>query len=201
MLIDWKEYRAYALEQAKVNSHIPIFGKLTSEICDITQECIHVLTLNGCKCATFLIDSGGGSNDVYTQIKSIMSLSGMDFTGLVTSFAASNAFHLLQACDIRLAMQGTTLLLHWGETRLGNNALNAIMGKNNWPIERIIREQEARMGELHKRTGIEIDQLYAFAADERLFTAEEACNLNFLDRVITGPIFDARKQLKDLQIT
>ncbi|MFC1700136.1 ATP-dependent Clp protease proteolytic subunit [Patescibacteria group bacterium] len=183
MIMDWKDFRTMARDLVN-EKYIPVFGHFCNELEQVVVECILLAKKKGYEEMTFLINSNGGWNDAFTGIKSMMVITEIKFTGFVTSRARSNGFRLLQHCHRRLAVRNSELLFHWGQTRLDNNEIAALMNGQTWPTEHVIKIRDAIVQEIHERTDVPMKNLYEFALYDRPFTAEEGLALNFLDEIV-----------------
>jgi len=183
MIADWKDYRQMSLGLVE-NGYIPVFGEFCPELEEIVVECILMAFKKGKKTMTLLINSYGGKDNSFNGIKAAMTMTGIQFTGLVMSRASSNGFRLLQHCHKRQAIRNAMLMFHWGQWPLGNSELAALLAGQNWPLDLLLEARRTILQEVHQRTGVSIDQLTEFALYERFFTAEQALQLNFIDKVI-----------------
>ena len=186
MIKDWKTFRDMALDLTK-KGYIPVYGDFCPELEEVVTECIFLIQKQGMKTATLLINSNGGQNDCFTAIRAAMLQAGIEFTGLVMARARSNGFRLLQICKTRKALSNSDLMFHWGQYRLENNELSAIMEGHSWVLRHVRNGRLTMIQEVSKRTGVSIENLRQYALFERNFSAEEALKMNFIDKVVRDP--------------
>ncbi len=186
MIKDWKTFRDMALELAK-KGFIPVYGDFCVELEEVVTECIFLAQKQGMKSVTLLINSNGGQNDCFTAIRAAMLQSGIEFTGFVMARARSNGFRVLQVCKIRKALSNSELMFHWGQYRLENNELSAIMEGHDWVLEHVRSGRLTMIQEVSDRTGVSVDDLRQYALFERNFSAEEALKVKFVDEVVKDP--------------
>jgi ATP-dependent protease ClpP protease subunit len=183
MSIDWKDYRLMALELLKT-SYLPIWGEFNQEMEDILVECLTQAQIRKKKKIILLINSQGGWNKTYSALKGMMAGTGIEFTGIVVGQALSNAFNLLQLCAKRKAVPDATLMFHWGQQRLSNSELAALIAGETWPIQRATQAELLTADVVSQRTGIPVEELKVWALHERSFLADEALRHNLIDEVL-----------------
>ncbi len=183
MIIEPSELRKLALKLLE-KDYIPIFGEFNDPLEEIVQECIVKATVEGKKKVTFLINSGGGNTRTFAAMKGVMLESGIEFKGLVTGRACSNAFNLLQQCKNRVATRDALLMFHWGTYPLDNQELATLIAGEIWPIELAKKSKTLWLEQVSQRTGVAQATLIEFALHERGFYGEEALAINFLDEVV-----------------
>ena len=183
MIKDWKVFRDMALEHAKTGV-IPVYGEFCIELEEVVVECIWLAQKSGHKKVTLLINSNGGINDCFTSIWAAMIQSGIEFTGLVTARARSNGFRLLQVCKFRKALSNADVMFHWGQYRLDNGEIAAIIAGQDWILERVRNGRMTMLQEVNARTGIPVSDLTQYALYERNFSAEDALKIGFIDEIV-----------------
>ncbi|MBI1863869.1 ATP-dependent Clp protease proteolytic subunit [Candidatus Woesebacteria bacterium] len=196
MIIEWPEFRKMALKLID-GGYIPIFGEMNEQLEEVVIECIFVSKNTGKKSMTLLINSTGGWNLTYAAIKAAMIESGLEFNGLVMGRAFSNAFNLLQQCDTRSAVEDASLMFHWGNSRLGNQELAALIAGETWPVEHALAIELMTAEQVSRRTGLSVEKLKEFALYERSFTAQQAFEMKFLDQVIRNLPKKVQQMLED----
>jgi len=196
MIIDWKNFRSMALEMTE-KGYIPVFGKFCPELEEVVVESIFQAKKQGKKKVTLLINSNGGQNDSFTAIKSAMVISEMEFTGFVMSRARSNGFRLLQHCHNRLAVRNAELMFHWGQSSLGNSEIASLMDGQTWATDHIVTQRKAMAQEVHERTGVPLNKLYELARYDRMLTAQEGMELNFIDEIVEDTPQAIKKALEN----
>ena len=197
MIKDWKVFRDIALEHAKAG-YIPVYGDFCIELEEVVVECIWFAQKCGHKKVTLLINSNGGTNDCFTAMWAAMIQSGIEFTGLVMARARSNGFRLLQVCKLRKALSNADVMFHWGQYRLDNGEIAAIMAGQSWIAERVRNSRTTMLQEISARTGVSVPDLIQYALYERNFSAEEALRIGFIDEVVQNPPVSAN--LLDAQL-
>lgn len=186
MIKDWNTFRDMALDLTK-KGFIPVYGEFCPELDEVITECIFIAQKHGMKEVTLLINSNGGQSDCFTSIRAAMFQSGISFTGLVMARARSNGFRILQVCKTRKALANSEIMFHWGQYRLENSEIAAIMEGHTWVLEHVRRTRSTILSEVSARTGISIVDLQQYALFERNFTAEEALGVGFIDDVVVDP--------------
>lgn len=188
MLKSWNDYAGMASQLFSQKGFIPIMAEFGPELQEITIALLW-RAIGEEKKIKFLIDSSGGSAAACIAMRNVLLLAQLEsptleVIGIVLSRAHSSAFFLLQACTKRIAIEGATLLLHWGNNMFGNNERAALMRGETWPIEHLREYNESMVKVVAKRTGVSEEKLRDFADRERFFTASEARKENFVDVVI-----------------
>lgn len=186
---DWKAYHDMALALAR-QGYIPIYADFCKELEEILLDCIFQIQRQGIKEITLLINSHGGDVTSFVAIKSAMALSNIEFTGLVMSRAYSSGFNILQACKVRKAVPGSTLMFHLGKFVLDNSMLCALDVEEQWPTQHVLSMVRDIMVAVQKRTGISMSDLRSFALHERTFSTLEALELNLIDEIVEFPLVE-----------
>ncbi|MBU0650087.1 ATP-dependent Clp protease proteolytic subunit [Patescibacteria group bacterium] len=187
MDVNWGKYRDDALSAVRNRGVIPISDEITTELSTIVSECALEAMLRRIKRLTVLIDSCGGNTNAGIGIANALSLiaaNGVEVTGLVLSRAFSSAFMILQSCQTRVACRGACLMMHWGQTRLQNDELNAIMkGEEDWVLAQIRDSRREMIAIFAKRSGLEEEVLWRMCEQEMWLYPTRAKELNLIDRI------------------
>jgi len=155
--VDWKAYKEEAERMLREEGWIPIFEKFCPELEKIILSLIFQARSKKKEHIVLLI---------------------------VLGQAKSAAFQLLQQCDVRYAVHGSSLMPHWGSCSFGNNELAAIMAGDMWPIDHQRSLRNLLFNDALIKTGVDKDNLQTIYNTDRVFTSAEALALNFIDKVI-----------------
>ncbi len=186
----------------KGTGYIPVIGPFSEEMQISVISLILQAKRDGKKVIRLLIDSPGGDSSVCAAIKNTIQLAGLagiKSTGLVLSKAHSSGFIILQACDTRLAIEGTTILFHFGSMRLSNNEIAVVLQGKTWLYDHMRAMYDPILEELSRRSGQSIEDLISFASFERYLMPSEALTLKFIDEIVPYPSKLTPKILKLLE--
>jgi len=182
--VDWKAYKEEAERMLREEGWIPIFEKFCPELEKIILSLIFQARSKKKEHIVLLINSNGGSISSLVAIKAAIKIAGLKTVGIVLGQAKSAAFQLLQQCDVRYAVHGSSLMPHWGSCSFGNNELAAIMAGDMWPIDHQRSLRNLLFNDALIKTGVDKDNLQTIYNTDRVFTSAEALALNFIDKVI-----------------
>jgi ATP-dependent protease ClpP protease subunit len=188
MLKSWFQYSETANSLYKSMGLIPVMGEFCTELEEIVLDLLVRAKFDGKATIKLLINSSGGNTSSCIAMRNALKLIQLDTVGIVLARAHSSAFILLQACDKRIALDGSTLVLHWGGTRFDNNELVAVVAGETWPFDNRRQGNLSIMSEISRRTGVPMDKLIGYANSERYFTAQEALSANLVDEVLSSDI-------------
>lgn len=157
-----------------------LVGDITGQLQEkITSGILYLNTLND-EPIELLIDSCGGGVDAGLLICDAIKNSKASVRGIVTGFAHSMAFFILQACDKRLAYKHAKLMIHGFSSESFRIDDKNLMEK----IEKCRKLLGGVLKEVSKKSGQKIKKIRKMSAIEKCFTADEARKLNFLDKVL-----------------
>lgn len=182
--VDWKLYREEAERMLREEGWIPIFERFCPELEKIIVWLIFQAKSKKKEHIVILINSNGGSISSLVAIKAAIKIAGLKTVGIVLGKARSAGFQLLQQCDVRYAVHGSSLMPHWGSGSFGNNELAAIMAGDMWPIDHERSLRNLLFADALKKTGVDKEKLQKIYDTDRDFTSEEALALNFIDKVL-----------------
>ncbi|MDO8536774.1 MAG: ATP-dependent Clp protease proteolytic subunit [bacterium] len=146
---------------------IKCFGAINNDLLDYFRH--EVKSVSGP--FEIIIDSPGGSVASLEEIKKIIAAHNGAVLGRVIGLAYSAAFDLLQECKTRTAARHSTLMFH--APRLGGGYYVLIED----PCYLALLEVLAR------RSGQSMADLVSYGNSGRVFSAEEALRLGFLDHI------------------
>lgn len=134
------------------------------------------------------IDSEGGKKKHCVEAMAAiryMIKEGLTVDALVVGEAKSSAFMVLQVCSIRQALASATFMFHPPAVlrfgKVGEPAFVDDRSNTTDPVYVVFLE------ELSARCGIDIPQLEKWGIEERVFTAEEALEFGFIDKIVETP--------------
>ncbi len=186
--MNWSDYASLADRLYKQSGFIYVGAEFCWELQDIFLSLV-ARTLSDDKEIKILINSSGGSSMSCMAMRNSLLLARMrekKSVGVVLSRAYSAAFLLLQSCDTRLAMEGSTLLMHHGSSQLDNNELAAINRGESWPAEHRKRFNDELIEAVQRRTGVTKKKLFEYFDTERYFSAGQSLDENFVDGVVSS---------------
>ena len=157
---------------------IALVGDVTGDRQEIINASIIYLNALGENPITFFIDSCGGSTTSGMLICDAVENSIAPIHALVTGFAYSAAFYILQVCDRRLAYAHSQLMLHATkvEWRIDDPNLDEY-------IKKVTALYQERLEMISSRSGQNKERLKKWGKKEKIFSAEEALKLGFLDGI------------------
>lgn len=130
-----------------------------------------------------IIDCDGGSLRVASFIEDAIRFCDAPVHGIVTGAAFSAAFHILQACDRRLAYPKSTLMFH--SSRINN------LPVNHPDFDEICQSSKVKNEKYYSLfaslSNQPITTIREWSRLEKEFTAQEALELNFIDEILVPP--------------
>lgn len=125
------------------------------------------------------IDSGGGYVNKALMLGDLFSKVSTPIVGVVVGVAYSAAFYLLQLCDVRVAWPSSQLLFHCLEG-------GPRPSESNEAGKAALQDLEDKMlGYIAKRSRQNYEDIVRWAKAERCWSADEAVEHGFIDRVDT----------------
>jgi ATP-dependent Clp endopeptidase proteolytic subunit ClpP len=126
------------------------------------------------------IDSIGGRLHAYVSIVDAISRTRAPINGIVTGYAGSSAFNILQFCDVRKAYRNADLMFH----ALNLNGVR----DDDLNLEEILRRskrlQRRLIALLARRSGQPLSELRKWSREQKNFTAKEALALGLIDEIL-----------------
>jgi len=136
------------------------------------------------------IDCPGGVGREADLLATIIRFCRSPTIGLVITRAYSAGFNILQACDLRMALQSSSLLAHHGSVPASTQALNSASHAEafvKWKTNALEYQQAAwdkKTEVLSSRTGLDPERVSRLLRQDRVLKPIEAFELGFLDAVI-----------------
>ena len=100
---------------------IELFGEIGDELSSQVIKNLYILDTQSDKDITILIDSPGGDVQKGFAIFDTIKNCNSPITGIVVGEASSAASFILQACDHKMAMSNSSIMLHYGEEGIASN--------------------------------------------------------------------------------
>ena len=150
---------------------------------------------------TLLISSPGGSVPAMLAIRDVMDLIPNDVATVAVGWAASAGQFLLSSGTHgkRSALRHSRILLHQGSAGIGGTAVDIEVQADD-----LRHMRDTVLGITAANTGQPIERIAEDSLRDRWYTAEQAVDYGFIDRVVDG--FDemfprAERPLTGLQVT
>lgn len=153
-------------------------GEVNTEKKDIIATVLSLLAFESNEPVWLHIDSGGGDVNVARHLGDTIRAVRAPVFGLVTGMAASAAFTLLQMCDRRIAYPNARLLFHSVSSKVEIDGSDL-----RYRIAHARLLHRKNIEELAKRSGQPIPAIRRWSRMERMFSAQEALELGFLDAI------------------
>ena len=182
-----ESFMSGARDMARVGK-IPIYGSLDDDNKSLIIECIGIaskslLTQNRQWC-TLLIDSEDRDYEDTVAIRTAMIESGLKFRGVVQAKAHFCGFSLLQYCTWRVGISNSTLLYGYGYFRITNEIHSGIKEGNLYFLDHLRNSLDQTSSDISERSGVSKEVLHEYARFQRVFLAQEAVKIGFLDEVV-----------------
>jgi len=160
---------------------------LLSDINTDRQEeiTLAIVSLNGHSAGPikFLLDSSGGTASHTLIIHDVLVNSVAPINGLIMGKAHSGAFILSQAFEKRVAYPHATFMIH--APSLDGLRSDTKSLSESIKLRKNIHEEMMRI--VARRTSQTMKMLRIWSREERIFTAKEALELNFIDEIAKPP--------------
>ena len=152
--------------------------EITKSKVDIVATAFSLLDFKSAKPIWVHIDSEGGDVNAARNLGDAFQMARSPVYGLVTGIAASSAFVLLQMCDRRISYPNARLLFHGISTRVGIDDPDFKFRVRNAKLL-----HKKNLEELAVRSGQPMSKIRRWSRMERMFSAQEALELGFLDAI------------------
>ena len=178
----------YALDelQAKLLARriIAIEDEIDAHMAGYVREVLLRLVADGNPPAIVIISSHGGNVEFGMAIYDMIRAYPGETTGVVVGYAKSMAAVILQACDRRVSLHNSKILIH--NIILRSVSLDTLRDQER--LERLIRETEKDQ-QVHyeifaERTGKPVGEIRAQCQKDANMDAAEALSFNLIDEII-----------------
>jgi len=168
------------IEALLAKRQLMLIGEVNGHSQEMITAGIIYLNALGNEPIQLFIDSCGGMANLGLLICDAIQNSYAPIHGIVTGFAASMAFFILQACHQRLAYRHAKLTIH-GMDLSGVRIDDPHLQQKMEEIQRLFDDAVNMTSE---RSGQPTKKIKELAVAETHFTAQEAKELNLLDEII-----------------
>jgi ATP-dependent protease ClpP protease subunit len=172
------EYTQLLLEKRQI---------LLQGVLDATKQehiCSSILYLNAVDDKlpiTLFIDCMGGSSSLGGYVRDSICASLAPINGVVIGMCGSAAFDILQVCHTRIAYKNSHLLFH--STQVNEVKINRNRKKLIDFLDGLRLSDERVIKHLARRSGQSLRQIRKWAEQEVKFTAVQAFELGFVDKI------------------
>lgn len=153
-------------------------GEVEGKKKDIIATAMLLLDLESAEPIRFDIDSAGGDANAAMYLGDVIRSLRSPVVGVDVGYAASAAFVILQACDERVALPNARLMFHPVTSKIEVDQPDL-----RFRIAHSKRLHEQGLKDLEGRSKQPVAKLRRWARMERMFTAGEALELGFIDRI------------------
>lgn len=162
---------------------VMIEGEVNSEMLEDVRQSLILLDSDGSPDVEVRITSNGGETRISLQICDLLRRYKGKKTGVVYAFARSAGATILQACDVRVCLTHSVVLIH--HVLIQEVSLDDLLDRRR--LEKLKRlmlaEQKTLYNLLVTRTGRSIAEVRAACKKNRDMTAEEALGFGLIDRI------------------
>jgi len=162
---------------------ILVEGEVNNEMFERIRQSLIILEANGSPDVELRITSNGGGTIVSLQICDLLRRYKGKKTGVVYAFARSAGATILQACDERVCLTHSMVLIH--HVVMQEVSLDTLQNKRALEqLKRLMLEdQKALYALLVKRTGRNLTEVRAACKKNSDMTAQEALTFGLIDRI------------------
>jgi ATP-dependent protease ClpP protease subunit len=186
----------YVAEMKKFNEQgkILVFGEFNHDMGGYAPEQIQAAVASaqrlGRDHALFIIDSTGGRVDSLQRFLGAMHMfrpsADFRFVGFVAGQAGSAAFILLQHCEWRVAHLDSTLLVHYGSSRLNRTDMSHLQVATDEALQYERLRNREMLEYMARRSGkCSVAQIHALCKADLPLTASQCLAHGFLDEVLS----------------
>ncbi len=162
---------------------VMIEGEVNLEMLESVRQSLILLLAAGSPDVEVRITSDGGATRVSLQICDLLRSYQGKKTGVVYAFARSAGATILQACDDRVCLPHSVVLIH--HVLVQQVSLDDLLDKRR--LDKLKQLMLADQGTLYRllvtRTGRSIAEVRAICKKNRDMTAEEALEFGLIDRI------------------
>lgn len=165
-------------EKLMLHRRLLLRGEVDGQKEDIIATAMLLLDLESADPIRLDIDSNGGDANVAMYIGDVIRSLRSPVIGVDVGFAASSAFVVLQACDVRAALPNARLMFHPVTSKIEIDQPDL-----RFRIAHGKRLYEQSLKDLAERSKQPLQKLRRWARMERMFCATEALELGLIDRI------------------
>lgn len=162
---------------------IMLEAEVNGEMLEHFRQCLTQLDSEGSPDVEIRITSNGGETRISLQICDLLSRYKGKKTGVVYAFARSAGATILQACDDRVCLTHSVVLIH--HVLVQQVSLDDLLGKRR--LDKLLllmrADQKSLNNLLMARTGRSLTKLRAVCKKGRDMTAKEALKFGLIDRI------------------
>jgi ATP-dependent Clp protease protease subunit len=177
--VNKNDFRLKLLEQ----DTIYINGKIDGEMAEYVGEALAYISTKGTPPVSLYISSGGGSVSAGLDIHDMLRFYPENVTGVVVGYARSMAAVILQACNQRMALEHSRILIH----HISRSEVTLDVLRSGNRLKKLVADMEREQNYLYKilagRSKRSVREIRKTCTENRDMSADEALRFGLIDQI------------------